>query len=61
MNMNGGIYMIKYVEFPEEFSNVQSVTVNGVTFINTLYDDCVTVTLFIPSIKIQLVQLVAPA
>jgi hypothetical protein len=53
--------MIKYVEFPTEFSNVKSVTINGVTFINTLYDESEIVTLFIPSIKIQLVQLVAPA
>jgi hypothetical protein len=53
--------MIKYVAFPDEFSYVESVTINGVTFINTLYDDCVTITLFIPSIKIQLVPLIAPA
>jgi hypothetical protein len=53
--------MIKHVEFPVEFSNVESITINGVTFINILYDDSETVTLFIPSIKIQLVQLVAPA
>jgi hypothetical protein len=59
--MSGGYYMIKHVEFPVEFSNVESVSINGVTFINTLYDDAETVTLFIPSIKIQLVQLVAPA
>jgi hypothetical protein len=45
--------MIKHVEFPTEFSNVKSVTINGITFINTLYDDSETVTLFIPSIKIR--------
>jgi hypothetical protein len=52
--------MIKYVEFPVEFSNVESVTINGVTFINTLYDDTETVTLFIPSIKIRSVLLTSP-
>ena len=59
--MSGGYYMIKHVEFPKEFCNVQSVTINGVTFINTLYDESETVTLFIPSIKIQSARLVAPA
>jgi hypothetical protein len=59
--MSGGYYMIKHVEFPVEFSNVESITINGVTFINILYDDSETVTLFIPSIKIRSVQLVAPA
>jgi hypothetical protein len=54
--MSGGYYMIKHVEFPVEFSNVKSVTVNGVTFINTLYDDDETVTLFIPSLEIRSVQ-----
>jgi hypothetical protein len=53
--------MIKHVEFPEEFSDVQSVTINDVTFINVLYNDAATVTLFIPLTKIQLVQLDAPA
>jgi hypothetical protein len=48
--------MIKHVEFPTEFSNVKSVTINGVTFINTLYDDDETVTLFIPSLEIRSVQ-----
>jgi hypothetical protein len=52
--------MIKYVEFPTEFSNVKSVTINGVTFINTLYADAETVTLFIPSIKIQLARQASP-
>jgi hypothetical protein len=60
-NMSGGYYMIKHVEFPTEFSNVQSVTINGVTFINTLYDEAETITLFIPSLEIQLARLVAPA
>jgi hypothetical protein len=53
--------MIKHVEFPLEFTNVKSVTINGVTFINVLYDETETITLFIPSIKIQLARLVAPA
>jgi hypothetical protein len=48
--------MIKHVEFPVEFSNVKSVTVNGVTFINTLYDEAETITLFIPSLEIRSVQ-----
>jgi tryptophan synthase alpha subunit len=53
--------MIKFVEFPTEFHDVYSVTINGVTFINVLYDEAETITLFIPSIKIQLVPLIAPA
>jgi hypothetical protein len=48
--------MIKHVEFPEEFINVKSVSINGVTFINTLYDEAETVTLFIPSLEIRSVQ-----
>jgi hypothetical protein len=53
--------MIKLVEFPTGFHDVYAVTINGITFINTSYDDSETVTLFIPLIKIQLVQQVAPA
>jgi hypothetical protein len=45
--------MIKFVEFPTGFNDVYSVTINGVTFINALYDGSDTVTLFIPSIKIR--------
>jgi hypothetical protein len=45
--------MIKHVEFPVEYINVKSVSINGVTFINTIYDGSETVTLFIPSIKIR--------
>jgi hypothetical protein len=52
--------MIKHVEFPDEFINVESVTINDVTFINTLYDDSKTVTLFIPSIEIRSVLQGAP-
>jgi hypothetical protein len=52
--------MIKHVEFPAEFISVKSVTINDVTFINTLYDDSKTVTLFIPSIEIQLTRLIVP-
>jgi hypothetical protein len=52
--------MIKHVEFPKEFCNVQSVTIKGVTFINTLYDESETVTLFIPSIEIRSVLQGAP-
>jgi hypothetical protein len=52
--------MIKHVEFPTEFSNVKSVTINGVTFINTSYDDSETVTMFIPSIEIRSVLQVVP-
>lgn len=52
--------MIKCVKFPEEFSNVQSVTINGTTFINSLYSDSETITMFIPSIKIRSVLLVSP-
>ena len=48
--------MIKFVEFPSGFHDVYSVTVNGVTFINVLYDGSETITLFIPSIKIRSVQ-----
>jgi hypothetical protein len=48
--------MIKFVEFPTEFHDVYSVTINGVTFINTLYDNTETVTLFIPSLEIRSVQ-----
>jgi hypothetical protein len=58
--MSGGTVMIKHVEFPDEFINVESVTINDVTFINTLYDDSKTVTLFIPSIKIRSVLQVVP-
>ena len=53
--------MIKFVEFPTGFHDVYSVTINGVTFINALYGEAETITLFIPSIKIQLARLVAPA
>jgi hypothetical protein len=48
--------MIKFVEFPTEFHDVYSVTINGVTFINALYDETETVTLFIPSLEIRSVQ-----
>ena len=53
--------MIKFVEFPTGFHEVHSVTINGVTFINTLYDGDKTITLFIPSTRIQPVLRVAPA
>jgi hypothetical protein len=52
--------MIKFVEFPTGYHDVYSVTINGVTFINVLYDETETITLFIPSIKIRSVLLVAP-
>ena len=48
--------MIKFVEFPTGFNDVYSVTINGVTFINALYDETETITLLIPSIKIRSVQ-----
>jgi hypothetical protein len=48
--------MIKFVEFPTEFHDVYSVTINGVTFINALYDETETITLFIPSLEIRSVQ-----